>query len=117
MATLRDMLDALTAREEVTAVLVVGGDGLLIDSAGRERVDAEAAGAIAPGVLTQARELGAVVGCEGVSSVVVEFRNGVAIVTEVSSDLVMVTFVKPGAPFGRLLYELRHNREQIAALV
>lgn len=117
MASLRDMLDALAAREEVTAVLVVGGDGLLIASAGRERVDAEAAGAIAPGVLTQVQELGAAAGREGASSVVVEYRNGVAIVTEISTDLVMVTFVKPSAPFGRLLYELRHNREQIAALV
>lgn len=117
MANLRDMLDALAARDEVTAVLVVGRDGLLIASAGRERVDAEAAGAIAPGVLMQVRELGAAAGREDASSVVVEYRNGVAIVTEVSSELVMVTFVKPQASFARLLYELRHNREQIAALV
>lgn len=117
MPNLREMLEALAAREEVTAVLVVGRDGLLIDSAGRERVDAEAAGALSPGVLTQARELGAAAGREGAWSVVMEYKDGVGIVTEVSPDLAMVTFVKPGASFGRLLYELRHNREQIASLV
>ncbi len=117
MPSLRDMLDALAAREEVSAVLVVGGDGLLIDSAGRERVDAEAAGALAPGLLSQARELGSAAGREDAGSVVVEYKNGVAIVTEVSSDLVMVTFVRAGASFARLLYELRHNRDQIASLV
>jgi predicted regulator of Ras-like GTPase activity (Roadblock/LC7/MglB family) len=117
MPNLRELLDHLAAREEVAAVVLVGRDGLLIDSAGRERVDAEAAGALAPGLLAQARDLGAAAGRQGAASVVIEYANGVGIVTEVSPDLVMVTFVKPGVSFGPLLYELRRNRAQIASLV
>ncbi|MBI4514046.1 MAG: roadblock/LC7 domain-containing protein [Gemmatimonadetes bacterium] len=117
MPGLRDLLNDLAAREEVTAVLVVGGDGLLIDSAGRDRIDAEAAAAVAPGLVAQARELGSAAGREGAGCVVVEHGNGVSIVTQVSPDVLMIAFVKADAPFGRLLHELRHDRERIASLV
>jgi predicted regulator of Ras-like GTPase activity (Roadblock/LC7/MglB family) len=117
MPTLKDLLARLSNRSEVEAVYVVGQDGLLIDKAGSEGSDAEAVAAMAPNLLQNARELGAAANHDGLKSAVVEYTDGVAIVTDVSSEMVLVTFVKPGVPFGALLYELRHNREQIARLL
>jgi hypothetical protein len=41
----------------------------------------------------------------------------VAVLTDVPPEMIVVTFVRPGVPFSSLLYELRHNRDQIAGLI
>jgi predicted regulator of Ras-like GTPase activity (Roadblock/LC7/MglB family) len=117
MATLRDLLARLSSRSEVEAVYAVGRDGLLIDQVGSEGVDAEAVAAMAPNVLHNARELGSAARHDGVVTAVIEYADGVAIVTDVPPEMILVTFVKAGVPFGALLYELRHNRDQIAKLI
>jgi predicted regulator of Ras-like GTPase activity (Roadblock/LC7/MglB family) len=72
---------------------------------------------MAPNIMLNARELGNAANHKGLRTAVVEYADGVAIVTDVSSEMLLVTFVKPGVSFGALLYELRHNREQIARLI
>lgn len=117
MPTLKDLLDRLARRSEVEAVFVVGQDGLLVDQIGPDGTDGEAVAAMAPTVLQNARELGAAAGHERVRTAIVEYADGVAVITDISADILLVTFVSPDAPFGGLLYELRENREQIARLV
>jgi predicted regulator of Ras-like GTPase activity (Roadblock/LC7/MglB family) len=117
MPTLRNLLDRLANRSEVEAAVVVGQDGLLIDQVGADGSDAEAVAAMAPNLLQNARALGDAASHEDVRSAVVEYGDGVVIVTDISSDIILVTFVRPNASFGALLYELRRNREQIARLV
>jgi len=117
MPTLKDLLSRLSNRSEVEAVFVVGQDGLLIDQVGPEGSDAEAVAAMAPSLLHSARELGAAARHDGLTTAVVEYADGVAIVTDVPPEMILVTFVRSGVPFGALLYELRHNREQIAKLI
>ena len=117
MPTLKDLLARLSKRSEVEAVFVVGQDGLLIDRSGADGSDAEAVAAMAPNLMNNARDLGVAASHEGLRTAVVEYTDGVAIVTDVSAEMLLVTFVKPGVPFGALLYELRHNRDQIAKLI
>ncbi len=117
MPTLRDLLGRLSSRSEVEAVFAVGQDGLLIDRIGPADTDADAVAAMAPNLLQSARELGSAADHNGLVTAVVEYADGVAIVTDVPPEMILVTFVKGGVPFGGLLYELRHNREQIAKLV
>lgn len=117
MSTLKDLLDSLSSRTEVEAVYVVGRDGLLIDHVGIEGADAEAVAAMAPNLLQNANELGSAARRDGLTSAVVEYADGVAIVSDISPDFILVTFVASAVPFGGLLYELRHNREQIAKLI
>jgi predicted regulator of Ras-like GTPase activity (Roadblock/LC7/MglB family) len=117
MPTLKDLLARLSSRSEVEAVYIVGQDGLLIDQMAPQESDAEAVAAMAPNILQNARELGAAARHDGLITAVVEFNDGVAIVTDAPPEMILVTFVRPGVPFGALLYELRHNREQISKLV
>ena len=65
MAGLRDVVQGLAARTEVDAVVVLSSDGLPIDSAGRERVDAEAVAALAATFANGARRLGQAAECDG----------------------------------------------------
>lgn len=117
MPTLKDLLARLSSRSEVEAVYIVGQDGLLIDQMAPQEGDAEAVAAMAPNLLHDARELGAAARHDDAVSAIVEYNDGVAIVTDVPPELILVTFVRPGVPFGSLLYELRHNRDQIAKLI
>jgi predicted regulator of Ras-like GTPase activity (Roadblock/LC7/MglB family) len=48
---------------------------------------------------------------------VLEHRTGLAVVSVLSADAVLFVLVRPEANVGQLLFELRRNREQIAALV
>ncbi len=72
---------------------------------------------MAPNMLQHARELGSAARHDGLRTAVIEYADGVAIVSDVSSDMILVTVVRSGVPFGALLYELRHNREQIAKVL
>lgn len=117
MPTLKDLLARLSSRSEVEAVFIVGQDGLLIDKAAPQESDAEAVAAMAPNLLQSARELGAAGRHDRLVTAVIEYKDGAAILTDVPPEMILVTFVRPGVRFGALLYELRHNREQIARLV
>ncbi len=48
---------------------------------------------------------------------VLEHRDGLAIVAVLSSEALLLVLVTPQANIGQLLFELRRNREHIAALV
>ena len=116
MPTLRDVLDRLADRSEVESVFVLGRDGLLIDQAGADGADGEAVAAMAPNLLHNANELGSAAHRDEAGSAVIEYSNGVAVVTDISPEVILVAFVRAGVPFGALLYELRQNKDRLAEL-
>jgi hypothetical protein len=50
-------------------------------------------------------------------AVVEHERGGLAVVTALTPDVVLIVFVNPAADVGPLLYELRHERDRLATLV
>ena len=46
-----------------------------------------------------------------------EYPRGIAVVSALTADAVLLVLVAPSANVGQLLFELRRNREHIAALV
>ena len=48
---------------------------------------------------------------------VLEHRDGLAVVSVLSDDAILLVLVRPQANVGQLLFELRRNRENIASLV
>jgi len=117
MASIRDLVAALRQREGVDAAIVLGRDGLLIDSQTIEGMSAEDLAARIPPVLTPADELGVAAQRGELVTAVLEMRDGLAIVSALSAEAVLLVLVKPNANIGQLLYELRRNRQHIAALV
>jgi uncharacterized protein len=117
MASIRDLVAALRQREGVDAAIVLGRDGLLIDSQAIEGMNAEDLAARIPPVLTPADELGVAAQRGELVTAVLEMQNGLAIISALSAEAVLLVLVKPNANIGQLLYELRRNRQHIAALV
>jgi uncharacterized protein len=117
MPSIRDLVGAIRQREGVDAAVVLGRDGLLIDSQVMPGLDAEDLAARIPSIIGPADELGDAIKRGELVTAVLEYRDGLAIVTVLNTDAVLVVLVKPDANVGRLLFELRRNREHIAALV
>lgn len=117
MATIRDIVQAFGQRDGVDTVVVLGRDGLPIDSASRNALDIEGVAALVPSLVGACNRLGEA-GTRGeFQAGVVEFGNGFIIVSSVSVDALLALFVQAHADVGGLLYELRRYRSEIAALL
>lgn len=117
MASIRDLVAALRQREGVDAAIVLGRDGLLIDSQAIPGLDPEDLAARIPPIITPSDELGLSAGRGELVTAILEHRQGIVIMSVLSAEAILVVLVQSGANIGQLLYELRRNREQIAALV
>lgn len=117
MATIRDLVGALRQREGVDAAVVLGRDGLLIDSQTTGSVNAESVAALVPSIVAAAEEFGATDSRGQLTTAILEFEQGFAIVALLSADALLLVLAQPSANVGRLLFELRRNRENISSLV
>lgn len=117
MASIRDLVGAIRHRDGVEAAVVLGRDGLLIDSQTVPGMDAEDIAARIPAIIGPADELGTAAARGPLVTAVLEHRGGLAIVSVLSADAILLVLVRPEANVGPLLYELRRNREHIASLV
>lgn len=117
MPSIRDLVAAIRQRDGVDAAIVLGRDGLLIDSHLTPGLDAEDIAARIPAIIGSADDFGAATGRGDLTAAVLEHANGLAIVSVLSAEAVLLVLVTPKANLGQLLFELRRNREHIAALV
>src|SRR6266568_4052691 len=108
MATIREVVEALSRRTGVDAVVVVGRDGLPIDSRTANGVDAESVAALLPSVINSMAQLGQAGGRGDFGAGVLEFGAAVAL---------LVVLVQPSTNVGALLYDLRRHRSAIAGLL
>jgi len=117
MPSIRDLVAAIRQREGVAAAIVLGRDGLLIDSHLTPGLDAEDIAARIPAIIGSADAFGAATGRGELLPAVLEHSNGLAIVSVLSPGAILLVLVTAKANLGQLLFELRRNREHIAALV
>lgn len=117
MRTIRDLVAALRQREGVDAAVVLGRDGLVIDSQVVPGTDADSLAALAPAIVAAADEFGARTVHGSLTTAILEYPEYVAAVSSLSQDVLLLVLARPSANLGALLFELRRHREQIAALV
>lgn len=117
MSELDEALSSLRRHPGVEHVLVLGRDGLLIQHAGDEPLDAETISAMVPGLASAAEGLGSAAERGEPSTVVARFRSGVAVVEILSADLLLAVLLREGVGFAPLLREMAEERARLAALV
>ncbi len=117
MATIREVVEALSRRTGVDAVLVVGQDGLPIDSRLADGVDGDSVAALLPSVISGMAQLGQAAGRGAFGTGVLEFGAGLAVVAVLNADALLVVLVSPSTNVGGLLYDLRRHRSAIAGLL
>jgi predicted regulator of Ras-like GTPase activity (Roadblock/LC7/MglB family) len=117
MPTIRDLVAAIRQRDGVNAAVILGRDGLLIDSQAVPNVAPEDIAAHVPAIINAADEFGAAALQGQLTTAVLEHTQGLAIVSVLSPDAVLLVLLQPTANIGQLLFELRRNRGHIASLV
>src|ERR1051326_9386852 len=90
MATIREVVEALGRRTGVDAVVVVGRDGLPIDSRTANGVDAESVAALLPSVINGMAQLGQAGGRGGFGAGGLEFGAGPALVSGLPAGALVV---------------------------
>src|SRR5256885_3536985 len=104
MATIREVVEALSRRTGVDAVVVVGRDGLPIDSHTQNGVDAESVAALLPSVINGMAQLGQAGGRGEFGTAVLEFGGGGAVVSVLHADAPLVVLGPPSPQLGALLF-------------
>ncbi len=117
MPTIRDLVAAIRERDGVEAAIVLGRDGLLIDSQADASFDAEQTAAHVPSVLAACDELAAATANGVLTTAVLEHEAGTTVLSVLSREAILVVVVRADAALAPLLRELRRNREHLAALV
>lgn len=117
MASIHDLVVTLRQRDGVTAAILLGRDGLVIDGQAAAGVDIEQVAALVPPILQSADDFGAGAARGALQTAVLELPGGLAVVSPLTPDGVLLVLADAGAPIGPLLYELRRHREQMASLV
>jgi predicted regulator of Ras-like GTPase activity (Roadblock/LC7/MglB family) len=117
MATIRDVVRTLGEHDGVETVVVLGRDGLTIDSFTKNGSDADGVAALVPSLIDACAKLG-VAGTRGdFNAGVMEYGDGFVVVSVVTPDSLIAIVVRPDTNVGGLLYELRQHRAAIADLL
>ena len=117
MPTIRDLVRTIAQRTGVEAVVVLGRDGLLIEGETSERLDGEQLAALTPPIVSAAESVGGSTSHGGLVTAVLEFDRGLALISSVTTDAILLVVVHPTADIGSLLYDLRRHRTNIASIV
>lgn len=117
MPQLETALASLAAHPGVEHVLVLGRDGLLITHQGGDGLDAETVSAMVPGVASAASALGQAAGHGAAATVVARLETGVAVVSVLSTDVLLAVLLRGDTGFAPLLRELSQRRGELAGLV
>lgn len=112
---LKQILSEFLKIDGVSAAVVVGRDGFVIESAVSGKVDIEALGAMASTGMGTSEAMGTELGKGQLMQMLVELQNGPIILSPLSADELIAIVADNGANIGRVRYELKKNRDRIIA--
>jgi len=117
MSNITDFTSALRQRPGVDAVLVLGRDGLLIDGFAPAGTDNDDLAARAPSIVVEADALGLASGQGTLATAILEMERGYTVVSVLADDSLLMIQLSSSADLGGLLFDIRRNRGNIAALI
>ncbi|HEX6104021.1 MAG TPA: roadblock/LC7 domain-containing protein [Gemmatimonadales bacterium] len=117
MPGLAEVIRGLSAREGVQAAVLLSADGLLVEHAAAEPVEAETVAALAATLAQHADRLGTGAGRGELGTAVLEFERGVVVLARLGAGDWLALLAGADADIGALLYDLRHHRAALGALL
>ncbi|UUX93614.1 roadblock/LC7 domain-containing protein [Methanoplanus endosymbiosus] len=112
---LKQILSEFLQLDGVTAAVVAGRDGFVIESAVSGDVDIEALGAMASTGLGTSEAMSRELGKETMNQIIVEMEEGPILIAPLSEDELIAIVAQKGINVGRIRYELKKNRDRIMA--
>ncbi len=117
MPTLRELTEAIQRHRGVQVVVILGADGLVIETHDSGHDTADALAARAPAVAMAARQLGQAAGAGDAQLMLMEFDQGYGVVIRLSAQAMLYVAASRDTDLSQLLYDLRRHRALMAELV
>jgi predicted regulator of Ras-like GTPase activity (Roadblock/LC7/MglB family) len=117
MAALGEVIRGLAAREGVRGVLLLSGDGLAIEHSAGGPFEPETVAALAATLAQHADRLGQGLGIGELHTGVLQFTDGMLVLAGVGGGDWLAILAQPDVDIGPLLYDLRHHRPALTALL
>jgi len=117
MATIRDVVEALGRRDGVEAVIILGNDGLPIDSVAANGTDTDLLAALIPNIVQACEQFGKSAARGALTTGVLEYASGFAVLANLTADAKLVIVLRTRTNLGPLLYDLSRFRAEIAGLL
>lgn len=115
--SLRDLTEAIQQRSGVQRVVILGADGLVIETHDAAHDNADAVAARVPGVIAAAGQLGSAAQDGDVRLALLEFDEGFGVVLRLTPHAMLFVATSRDIALAELLYDLRRHRAPMAALV
>lgn len=112
---LKQILGEFLKLEGVSAAVVVGRDGFVIESAVSGKMDIDALGAMASTGMGTSEAMGKELGKGEISQMLVELERGPILMSPLSPDEIIAIVADGVANVGRIRYELKKNKERLTA--
>jgi len=112
---LNQILAEFLKLDGVFAAVVVGRDGIVIESAVSGKVDIDALGAMASTGMGTAEAMGNELGKGELNQMMVELEKGPILLSPLSKDELIAIVSDTTGNIGRIRYELKKNKERIIA--
>lgn len=117
MPTIREFTNALRQRPGVTAAIVSGRDGLLIEGAANANIDLDDLAARLPALVSEAAAVGDASSLGSCTTCILEYSEGYAILTTLGADSILTILLDKSAELGAILFELRSQRSRLESLL
>ncbi|QSZ68374.1 dynein regulation protein LC7 [Methanofollis aquaemaris] len=112
---LKQILMEFLRLDGVTAAVVIGRDGFVIEDAVSGEIDTDALGAMASTGMGTSEAMGSELGKGELNQMLVELQNGPILLSPLSEDELIAIVANDGVNIGRIRYELKKNRDRITA--
>ncbi len=112
---LKQILGEFLKVEGVSAAVVVGRDGFVIESAVSGKVDIDALGAMASTGMGTSEAMGKELGKGELQQMLVELEKGPVLMSPLSKGEIIAIVADVAANIGRIRYELKKNKDRLAA--
>ncbi len=112
---IEEILNALVAVQGIEAAVCVGRDGFVIEAAAAAGADVDAIGAMVATGLGSAESVGRELNVGGLSQAMMEYDQGVIVMTAIGNDAILAVVAATSASLGNVRLQVRKRRTELEA--
>ncbi len=117
MASTKDILTALTSVDGISSAVCVGRDGFVIDASAAPGADVDAIGAMVSTGLGSAESVGKELGVGGLTQAMMEYKNGVIVMTAIGVDAILAVVAAESSSLGNVRMQVKKRKRDLEAIL
>lgn len=114
-SSLNAILSEMAGQPDISAVVVIGWDGFVIDHAAKGELDVDAIGAVISTGIGSGQVMGSELGVGDMSQAMYEFANGVIMVSGLADRAILAVIADASGNIGNVRYQVSKRADEILA--